>query len=376
MVDAGRHFTVLIVDDSAVSLTHLQKILMKAGYTVISTGSGAEAFAAMETTLPDLILLDIIMPGMDGFEVIRRLKSTPRTGHIPVIFLTGNDDEASKMTAFDLGAVDYILKPFNPQEVKARVAVHLKIGVALQEAIETQADKIRQIHDAQQAILIKPQELPEAHFSVYFRSVLEAGGDFYDVLELSRGMHAFLVADVSGHDIATSFIHPALKALFRQNCAPIYTLDETVVMMNRVLERILPDEKYLSALFLAVNRNAGKVSWVNAGHPPAILLPRNGAPEFLEGDGEGELIGINENSIYRVNERPFCPGDRIIMYTDGLVEWKENTTVWAAEYRKLLPVAAEIAREPLGDLPCRFVERYLPGKEQVDDDIIVLCVEF
>ncbi len=374
MSDTGRRFTVLIVDDSVVSLTHLQKILLKTGYGVIPASSGEVAFTAMENTLPDLILLDIMMPGMDGFEVVRRLKSTPRTGHIPVIFLTGNDDDASKMTAFDLGAVDYIVKPFSPQEVKARVAVHLKIAVALQEAIEAQAAKIRQIHDAQQAILIRPADMPKARFSVYFRSVLEAGGDFYDALEMAEGMYTFLIADVAGHDIATSYIHPALKALFRQNCSPIYTLEETVVMMNRVLERILPAEKYLSALFLTVNRPAGKVSWVNAGHPPAIFLPKSGEPHFLE--GEGELIGINHDSLYRVSEHPFCPGDRIILYTDGLVEWKENTTVWAAEYRKLLPVAASIAGAPIADMPRLLVDRYLPAKEQVDDDIIVMCVEF
>lgn len=373
MIDTGRHFTILIVDDSVVSLTHLQKILNKTGYTVLSAGSGNEAIAAIDTVLPDLILLDIMMPGMDGFEVIRWLKSKPRTGHIPVIFLTGNDDEASKMTAFDLGAVDYIVKPFNPQEVKARVSVHLKIAVALQDAIETQADKIRQIHDAQQAILIKPQELPDARFSVYFRSVLEAGGDFYDVLEQAGGLYTFLVADVAGHDISTSYIHPALKALFRQNCAPIYTLDETVVMMNRVLTRILPAEKYLSACFLTVNRNAGKVSWVNAGHPPALFLPKNGEPEFLEGDGE--LIGISEGSLYRSQERSFCPGDRIVLYTDGLVEWAENTSVWASEYRKLLPCALQLADLPLVELPQRFVEKYLPDRERIDDDIIVLCID-
>lgn len=374
MSDAGRRFTVLIVDDSAVSLTHLRKILQKSGYAVLAASSGPEALETIAHALPDLVLIDIMMPGMDGFEVTRRLKNAPRTGHIPVIFLTGNDDDASKMTAFDIGAVDYIVKPFNPQEVKARVAVHLKIGVALQEAIAAQADKIRQIHDAQQAILIKPSEMPDARFSVHFRSVLEAGGDFYDVSEQAEGMYTFLVADVAGHDIATSYIHPALKALFRQNCLPIYTLEETVVMMNRVLERILPPEKYLSAFFLSVNRPAGKISWASAGHPPAILLPKNGVPLFLE--GEGELIGISGDSLYRVSEHPFCPGDRVIIYTDGLVEGRENTSVWAAEYRTLLPVAEALAAVPLEELPRLLVERYLSGKERTEDDIIVLCVEF
>lgn len=373
MVEQSRRFTILAVDDSEMSLAHLQNMLSKDGYVVATAPGGAEALAFVEQRVPDLILLDIVMPRVNGFDVIRKLKAMPRTAQVPVIFLTSNEDEDSKMTAFSLGAVDYVVKPFNPQEVRARVRVHLKITVALQDAVESQAEKIRQIQEAQRSLFIRPEDLPAARFSVFCRSVVEAGGDFYDIVDPAEGIFTYLVADVSGHDIATSYIHPALKALFRQNSSPLHTLAETATMMNKVLEKIVPPERYLSAFFLSVNRNAGRMSWISAGHPPALFIPVEGAPSFLE--GEDELIGVNGSSLYHASERSVREGDRVILYTDGLVERSAGTSVWGAEYRTLLPFAQGLRGVPLGEAPRLLVERYFPDIEKADDDIIVLCVD-
>jgi len=367
------NFNILIVDDSLLSLNHLKRILIKQGYIVETASSGEEAVKKAPEISPDLILLDITMPGMDGFDVIKWLKENKDTHSIPVIFLTGNDDQDTKIKAFDLGAVDYIVKPFHPQEVKARVKVHLKLGVGTKSIIEAQKAKLEQVKEAQFSILVKPEDMPEAHFAVYYNSLLEAGGDFYDVLKVADDLFTCFVADVSGHDIATSYISPAVKALLKQNSSPIYTAVETVGMMNNVLAETLPPDKYLTAFYLSINKKSKTATYINAGHPPAIYIPVNGEPEIL--NAEGDLIGMFEDAYYQSKEIMINKGDKFILYTDGLLETAGSEKVWSTEFEKLLPVAEEFRNLDIGSFPAKLLEMMIGQEKEIDDDIIIFAIE-
>ncbi|MFA7061047.1 MAG: response regulator, partial [Pedobacter sp.] len=125
MNEAG---TILVVDDDATILHVLVAILECEGFAVMPALSGKIALSAIDISPPDLILLDILMPGLDGFEVCRRLKANEATMGIPVIFVSGKDDVEDKCAAFDAGGVDYVTKPFNGQEVIARVRTHLQLA--------------------------------------------------------------------------------------------------------------------------------------------------------------------------------------------------------------------------------------------------------
>lgn len=135
---------ILIVDDTLANLRLLSGILNGAGYAVRPALSGALAVAAAETWAPDLVLLDINMPGMDGYEVCRQLKADPDLARIPVIFLSALSETDDKLKAFEAGGVDYITKPFQRQEVCARVDTHLRIH-RLQVDLE---ETIQQLHAA------------------------------------------------------------------------------------------------------------------------------------------------------------------------------------------------------------------------------------
>lgn len=137
----SRPGSILIVDDQAANLQVLSEILKARGYKVRPVPSGRLALGAAETDPPDLILLDIMMPELDGYEVCRRLKATPALSHIPVIFISALDDTADKLTGFQVGGVDYIAKPFQAEEVLARVEAHLTLHY-YQDALE---EKTRQL---------------------------------------------------------------------------------------------------------------------------------------------------------------------------------------------------------------------------------------
>ena len=119
--------TVLIVDDTPANLSVLLQCLSEAGHRVLVAEDGEEALELMARQLPDLVLLDVMMPGIDGFETCRRLKQDPATAEVPIIFMTALADTTERLTGFAAGAVDYITKPIQHQEALARVATHLSL---------------------------------------------------------------------------------------------------------------------------------------------------------------------------------------------------------------------------------------------------------
>ena len=132
--DAGASDVVLVVDDVPDNLAVLHDALDESGYTVLVATHGAEALQRAAAMRPDLVLLDAVMPGMDGFEVARRLKADPATAPIPVVFMTGLTDTEHVVQAFAAGGIDYVTKPLRPREVLARIAAHLRAARAQHQA--------------------------------------------------------------------------------------------------------------------------------------------------------------------------------------------------------------------------------------------------
>lgn len=365
--------SILIIDDTPVNLKLLEMTLQREGYKVLSAANGPEGRRLAIEESPQLILLDIHMPGEDGFETISRLKENQQTTSIPVLFLTASDETESKIKGFDLGAVDYIVKPFQPMEVLARVRLHLKLSMATNLLIRDQTKKLRQISDAQSAMLVQPEELPAANFSVHFSSLQEAGGDFYEVMQVSENISVYLVADVSGHDIGTSFLTSSMKALLKQNVSPMYKPVETISMINNVLYEILPAAKYLTLSYLHLNRKTKKLNLVSAAHPPIMHIPSQGEARLV--DLPGDPVGIFKNAYFAQHEIKVSKGDRFFVYSDGLLERPDLGKVWTAATHELLPLAEKLRSVPLKEAAKRlndlFDERHAPP----DDDIVILAID-
>lgn len=143
--------SILIVDDSVNNLTLLERILSRKGYQVQLASSGKQAIESVNLAQPDLILLDIMMPGMDGYEVCSRLKASDRTRGIPIIFLSALVEVSSKVKAFNAGGVDYITKPFEPIEVVTRVENQLRLRELELQLRDKNKMLQREIADREQA---------------------------------------------------------------------------------------------------------------------------------------------------------------------------------------------------------------------------------
>ncbi len=135
---------LLVVDDTPIQLKIVISIMQREGFQVDVAQSGKEALESIQKNRPDLILLDIVMPDMDGFVVCEAIKNNPESAEIPILFLTGQDDEDQIVRAFEMGAADFVAKPVNPPELLARVHTHLKLATTIQE-LQSALDEVKRL---------------------------------------------------------------------------------------------------------------------------------------------------------------------------------------------------------------------------------------
>ena len=365
---------ILIVDDEPLNIRLLEAVLSKNGYRTIPATRGPEARALALEHEPDLILLDVLMPEEDGYATCERLKQEPRTSDIPVIFISALTDTTSKVRGLEVGGVDFISKPFEKAEVLARVKVHLKLRFTYRALIEAQAQRLAQVQDAQQALLVQPADLPEAGFAVHFEPVLEAGGDFYDVLPVGETVFDYIVADVSGHDLGTAYITSALKALFSQNCNQVTSPAESLVMINRVLCRILTGGTHITAGFARLDRARGLLHYVNAAHPAPVLVRVGGEVEVLR--PSGDILGVFDSVWFEPLTIQVRSGDRLFIYTDGLIEGFGETKLAREEgLDRLAAVCAAHGGLPLAAAVAAIHASLVPPGAPKGDDTILLALE-
>lgn len=366
--------TILVVDDTEINRDILGEFLGREGYHVLFSEDGASAKAQALQNKPDLILMDVNMPGETGFDVIKFLKSESRTASIPVIFITGMSNIKSKLVGFDLGAVDYITKPFHPREVLARVRIHLKLGHAANQSVENQTKKLRELQDVQRSMLISPNDLTSANFGVFYESMHEAGGDFYDVVQISQDIFGYFIADFAGHDIKSSYLTASLKGLLLQNTLPIFHPGETMKMMNDVLHKILSPSDFLTACYMRLNRLKEELIVVNAGHTPPLYAPKDEAPQFL--DLEGDVLGAFNDVVFGEQTIKVSEGDRIYLYSDGLVESHRKGVLWTAGLDRLKTIIIDAQDTPIEETPQKVVSSLFNKETKREDDTVLLCFQF
>ena len=164
-----------------------------------------------------------------------------------------------------------------------------------------------------------PTEFPEANFQVSRKQVLNAGGDFYDVIPVGEHLFDYVVADASGHDLAASFWTAALKTLLGEYATPASSPQAVLECINTALGRILPAGVFFTLIYARLNRQTGKLQLINAGHPPAILV-QHGENDVQVMRQEGDVLGPFGNPVFELREVALRRGERFFLFSDGLIE--------------------------------------------------------
>ena len=322
MNQADEKKTVLLVDDTPANIQVVNSIL-KDTYKIRVATNGAKALElANVKPSPDLILLDVVMPEMDGYDVCTRLKSDANTRDIPVIFLTGQTEIEDETRGFEVGAVDYIHKPFSPAVVKARVQTHLVLrGIREQLArqllaIQNELETARQIQ-----LSILPAKVPKIEgldIAARYIPMSSVAGDFYDFIIVDERHLGILVADVSGHGMPAALIASMLKIALAAQAT--YAADPVQVLLG--LNKALCgnfQHHYVTAAYLFVDMAKRTLTYAGAGHPPLLLWSQSsrGVREVAE---NGLFLGKFDFATYSSVELPLKPGDWGLLYTDGVSE--------------------------------------------------------
>jgi phosphoserine phosphatase RsbU/P len=364
--------TVMIVDDTATNVALLRGILISEGFRTLAASDGASARQILRHESADLILLDVVMPGETGFETCSLLKSNPATADIPVIFLSALDDVISKVTGLKVGGVDYMSKPVHREEVLARARVHLRIRETNRVLAAQHRERLERLRSAQRAILVRPDEYPEASFAVYYKPFEETSGDFYDVIPLDSNSFGYFVADVSGHGIGAAFFTSAVKALLRQYSGPLYSPEDTMRGVDLVMRQLMGEEQYLTACYARLNRRARVLSVVSAGHPPALVVDPEGKVQVLHMDSDP--LGMFSSIALQRKDLKVSAGDRIFLYSDGLIE---STPGGGRQegIERLIEACVGYRRQPLRIAVGGIAHDLGPAAGEVQDDLLLLAVE-
>jgi sigma-B regulation protein RsbU (phosphoserine phosphatase) len=371
---------VLLVDDVPANI-RMVTAMLKDDYEIRFATNGAMALDLVKTIpAPDLILLDVMMPGMNGYEVCTRLKTDPETRDIPVIFVTGETEVSDESRGFKVGAVDYIHKPFSEAIVQARVHTHLTLqGVRQQLAqqLRTLKNELETARRVQLSIL--PREIPEIEgldIAARYLPMASVAGDFYDFIVVDEKRIGMLVADVSGHGMPAALIASMLKIALGAQCAHASEPAQVLFGLNQTLCGKFY-EHYVTAAYVFINMEDKTLKYAGAGHPPLLLC--DGSTGSSRGvEQNGLVLGCFPGETYSQVELPLAARDWVVLFTDGISETR-NPLKEQFGYDRIKQSledhssasAAEFANELLCEAS-RWTER--PAGEGPDDDVTILAV--
>jgi phosphoserine phosphatase RsbU/P len=330
---------ILVVDDEADISTILAVILRRAGYEVSSAADGLEAIEAIHRQVPDLVLLDVMMPRADGLETLRRIREHGPSAHVPVIMLTAKAALTDKMKGFERGADDYVAKPFEPAEILARVQILLKRTAQARltapllavlgdwstaEGVAQLGRDLEAAREIQTRLLpTVPAQLAGLEAAAALRPAAVVGGDFYDLVPMGDRLGIALGA-VSGKGIPAALLMVMVRTLLREIARSLVEPGEVLGWLNASLCRDMPPNMSVSLVLAVLDPvHPGHITLANAGHPAPLVMRRGAAPEVLA--LSGPLLGVEEDSAFDQTALDFVlGGDTLVLYTDGVVGLAEE----------------------------------------------------
>jgi serine phosphatase RsbU (regulator of sigma subunit) len=368
---------VLLVDDAKANLDILVEGL-KADHKLSLALNGEMALQVAAKTPPDLVLLDIMMPGLDGYEVCRRMRQMPETAEVPIMFLSSLEEVQNKTRGFEVGANDYLTKPFEMLEVKARVRSLLK-AKAYSDAVKEQiAADLRVAREIQMGMLPHDFAAFEETYGLRFGAALEpareVGGDLYGVCASGRERLVVFLGDVSGKGLPASMFMVRAVSLARLLAREIAEPERILARLNDELAADNPSCMFVTFLCAVFEPASGRLTLANAGHCRPVVLPREGPARWAV-TGLGTALGFEAGLKYERTELNLRPGDSLILYSDGVTE-AFNTQEELYGNERLLADAGTFSGQSAPAITMGLLQKvraFATGAPQ-SDDIAILAI--
>lgn len=379
------HAEILVADDDALSRRLLAQLLTAAHYTCVVCKDGSEALETIHAKPPSLLLLDFDMPGLNGAEVVTRLRSdqNPAVAQIPVIMLTAHGSEESEVSCLQAGADDFVTKPVYAAVLRARIETQLRLR-SMRRQLERQNDELenwrrdleRDLAAArltqQSLIPQKPPALLGWEVATCYRPVIQVGGDIYGWLRMKDGRTLFWIADGTGHGAAAALLTTLAKLLFHYGGVEHDTPACVMEAVNHDFRGIFAGRSFMTAMCVAVDPSTGRASIVGAGHPPLLIARRTGATETIA--SVAPPLGLVESPELTETTVNLNPGDTFLLYTDGLLGSRKGkeSRLSPQFLKKMLDHSAPSAEALLE----RILAETAPGEAEkaLPDDVAALAV--
>src|SRR6266545_1640012 len=379
------HAEILVVDDDALSRRVLAQLLTTAGYKCRVCKNGSEALEIVHAAPPSLLLLDFDMPGPNGAEVLRRLRSdhNPAVAQIPAIMLTAHGSEESEVSCLQAGADDFVTKPVNAAVLRARIETQLRLR-SMRRQLEKQNDELEQWRrdlerdlaaarlTQQSLIPQKPLTMPGWQVATCYRPVIQVGGDIYGWLRMKNGRILFWIADGTGHGAAAALLTTLAKLLFHHGSMEHDMPASVMEAVNHDFRSIFGGRSFMTAMCVAVDPSTGRAIIVGAGHPPLLIARRTGATEAIA--SVAPPLGLVEHPELTETIVDLEPGDTFLLYTDGLFGSSKSKQPGLSPKRleKMLDHSAPSAEALLR----RILTETAPskGEQALPDDVAALAV--
>lgn len=325
---------LLVVDDNEDNRYTLTRRLNREGYGNLTTANnGREALDLLNSKSFDLVLLDIMMPDLNGYEVLEQMKVSAKLRNVPVIMISALSEIDSVIRCIELGAEDYLSKPFNPTLLRARVGATLekkRLRDEVRASLTRLEDEMDSARKLQQGMLPRlfPACTAEQPVDVYasMESAREVGGDLYDCFYAGENTFCFLVGDVSGKGASAAMFMARTRSLVRMTVDLWRLWRAETIQPGQLMEAVNRelcqnnDERMFVTLFLGLfDTQTGVLSFVNAGHPAPHLLRAGGDTAQIDAK-PGLPLGVRRHAKFEARALAIQPGDALFVCSDGVVE--------------------------------------------------------
>lgn len=380
---------ILVVDDVEQNIELISRYLVNAGYDTIHATNGPTAIRKARMFKPDLILLDLLMPQMSGFEVCKILKGDEETKYISILIITAMDSSDTRRRSFEVGADDFISKTFDKALLLSKVKSLLRIK-HLSDQLKQQYSELQEKNNTldfqlNMAMQVQRSLIEEENFvfnNVNFVSkylpALDIGGDMYDMVKLDSQNIAVIMGDVSGHGIAAALLTAMLKMMFRNIIISTHNPSEVLNKMNTEFCNIFTNkliDVYSCVFYALIDTKNKEIFCSNAGHtlPIFVEADTNSAYEI---DIHGLPIGMMENAKYDIKTVSFKNGDMVFFHTDGLGDslYKDTTDEFVHKLKELLISVKDM---PIEEIITHVLDQFRNNddtpKYDNDDISIIVC---
>jgi two-component system sensor histidine kinase ChiS len=380
MIETSRGF-IYIVDDDPVNVKILNDMLTDAGYYVEFSHNDSKLFSTMHLgKQPDVVLLDTILPGTSAFHVCEKIRKDYSLYELPIIIITSKHRTQEIVTAFRMGANDYLSKPFNKDELIARISNLIALKKSVQEHNEfiMLKHELRLAHEIHSSVVI--QDIPKIkniNIAYAYIPTREMGGDFYDVIKIDEDRTGIMIADVTGHGIPAALVCAMLKMAFINNLEYAHHPAHLLTALNKDLSNTIK-ENYITAAYALIDTKNKTLTVSSAGHWPPLLIQKNGT--IYNNWPKGFPIGWVEDNKYEESTTTYTTGDKFLLYTDGIIEARNPDNKIFSFERLEDYIIHNYLTEPQSFINDLINSLYTWGKmdksDSFNDDVTIILAEF